>query len=474
MSNKPRSWFFGLEDAEGAVNENAPQIETEVAPVETGTGEEVPMTENTGVKTDTSDVQTTQQQEIVAPAKPDEDQPAVEDLEVPSETVEARLVEFEGLDREIGDMLADGGQMVADTENMERITDEVAASGSEGGLTEVGARVANIATEHYCERWGIDRVVVASESFSTPGARMNATRVATESMVSVVAGGWDKFVAWLKALLTKLKAAFVHYTGIGKTLVSRGERLKARLAKGLGSRKDGEISGAWASKVSINGKIDPAAVVSTLEGIESQANTGAKAILTHIDAASKGTPSQALGLQLGVASQNKAALAAAGASGAKVSALPGNNYLISFTRDGKANIEFRNLPSKADGKVPTPDIATMQKAVEAILSAGSALEGQKMESLNKLVTAIEGLSNKPVIGGAALKSAVKSGSNEQVQGARTGMEQARAAVLAASNYVRAVTTSIRDGAVGLTGYVTAGIGAYAGSSKEKSTAVATV
>ena len=129
-------------------------------------------------------------------------------------------MEFEGLDREIGDLMADGEQLVADTETMERVTDEVAASGAEGGLTEVGSRVANVAVEHYCTRWGIDRVVVASESFSTPGARMNATRIATESMVDTVAKGWDRFVEWLKALVKKLKAAFVHYTGIGKTLVS--------------------------------------------------------------------------------------------------------------------------------------------------------------------------------------------------------------------------------------------------------------
>ena len=72
MSNKSRTWFFGLEDEEGSVNENAPQIKTE------STGE-APLTENTGVKTDTSDVQTTEQQTIAEPG-----QPAVEDLEVPS------------------------------------------------------------------------------------------------------------------------------------------------------------------------------------------------------------------------------------------------------------------------------------------------------------------------------------------------------------------------------------------------------
>ena len=135
MSNKSRTWFFGLEDEEGSVNENAPQIET-------GSTDEAPLTENTGVKTDTSDVQTTEQQTNAEPGQPDESQPAVEDLEVPSETVEARLVEFEGLDREIGDLMADGEQLVADTETMERVTDEVAASGAEGGLTEVGSRVA--------------------------------------------------------------------------------------------------------------------------------------------------------------------------------------------------------------------------------------------------------------------------------------------------------------------------------------------
>lgn len=458
MSNKSRTWFFGLEDEEGSVNENAPQIET-------GSTDEAPLTENTGVKTDTSDVQTTEQQTIAEPGQPDESQPAVEDLEVPSETVEARLVEFEGLDREIGDLMADGEQLVADTETMERVTDEVAASGAEGGLTEVGSRVANVAVEHYCTRWGIDRVVVASESFSTPGARMNATRIATESMVDTVAKGWDRFVEWLKALVKKLKAAFVHYTGIGKTLVSRGERLKARLDKGLGERKEGEISGSWASKVSINGKVDPAAVISTLAGIGSQANAGAKSILSYLDSASKGQPTKSIDLTLGVASQNKDAMSLAGVAGTKVSALPGNNYLINFYREGRVNIEFRNLPAKADGKLATPDAATMQKAVEVILSTGSALEGNQMESLNKLVVAIDGLSNKQVIGGATLKTAVKSGSNDQVMVAREGMERARAAVLAASSYVRAVTTSIRDGAIGLTGYVTAGIAAHEGKAK---------
>ena len=463
MSNKSRTWFFGLEDEEGSVNENAPQIETEVA-----TGEEAPLTENTGVKTDTSDVQTTEQQTVAEPG-----QPAVEDLEVPSETVEARLVEFEGLDREIGDLMADGEQLVADTETMERVTDEVAASGAEGGLTEVGSRVANVAVEHYCTRWGIDRVVVASESFSTPGARMNATRIATESMVDTVAKGWDRFVEWLKALVKKLKAAFVHYTGIGKTLVSRGERLKARLDKGLGSRTTREFdAGAWAAKVSINGKIDVAGTIEALSGIESQANTGAKSILDHLDSISKGNASQVPSVVLGKATQNKAALSVAGANGAKVSALPGNSYLISYSREGQMHVELRNIPAKAEGKLDTPDVATMQKAVEVILSAGSALEGGHMSSLNKLVTAIEGLSNKPGFGGGELKSAVKSGDNAKVSEARGGMERGRAAVLAASTFVRAVSTTIKDGAVGLSDYVTAALRVYDSKSKEKSTAVA--
>ena len=134
-----KSWLFGNEDGQESA--------IPAAPVEV-------------VRTDLSDVQVEGQQstaqpvavDVAAAAAPAADQQvAVEDGEADT-AVESQLVEVQGIDSELDQLLADGETLEQDTRMVEGVADEVAATASEGGLTESAARIAEVAVESYCSR----------------------------------------------------------------------------------------------------------------------------------------------------------------------------------------------------------------------------------------------------------------------------------------------------------------------------------
>ena len=88
----------------------------------------------------------------------------------------------------------------------------------------------NIATEGYCERWGIPRVTIATESFQNT-ARAQASIVATEGIIELAKAGWKRFIEWLKGLIDKIKALFKRGEARGKTLSQQALELEKMLAK---------------------------------------------------------------------------------------------------------------------------------------------------------------------------------------------------------------------------------------------------
>ena len=442
-----KSWLFGNEDGQESA--------IPAAPVEV-------------VRTDLSDVQVEGQQSTAQPVKVDvaapaatpaaEQQVAVEEGEADT-AVESQLVEVQGIDSELDQLLADGETLEQDTRMVEGVADEVAATASEGGLTESAARIAEVAVESYCSRWGISRIKVASESFGSRANRMKATAIAMEGIGETIASGWDKFVKFVKALVARFAKAFKHYTGIGRTVKEKSEALKAKAdASKLGEEKADKIKGGFIEQLSIDGKVDVKSVIAVAHKLGGEVSTVANQLSTYVGAIIDNKTTKLPTVTMGVTSK-----VPGGAAGAAAYALPGSIYLI--VSDGELKT-VKHEGEKVES-LPTPSLGDIQLALNASIAAAGSLEKGGIDGLEKLNAAIEVVSNSKKFSGDSLRAAIKSGRNEEVANAREAVNRAQPAIRSAAAFQDASTKGLRAAAVGLYSYAQAALGAYGKGKKQE-------
>jgi hypothetical protein len=445
---------------------------------EDGQESAIPAAPGAEIRTDLSDVtvegQQSTAQPLEAPAAPEATDPApveqitggaaVEETRVAVEdgeadtAVESQLVEVQGVDNELDALLADGETLEQDTRMVEAVADEVAGSAAEGGLTETAARVAEVAVESYCRRWNISRIKVASESFAARGDRMKATKIAMEGLGETIAKGWDAFVKFVKALVERFTKAFKHYTGLGLSVKEKALKLKAKADGAFGEKKDEKIKGGFLAQLEINGKVDPAAVCSVISKLANESDTVARQLTTYVGAIVENKTAKLPTIKIGV--QAKAPGALPNVSSA--SAMPGAGFFVvtggelKFTRHASAKVE----------DLPTPTVDQIRTAAAAAVAAGEALEKGVISDLETLNEAISKIADSKSFHGDALRTAIKSGKNEEVSNVRDAVARSQTAVRSAAAFQDGVVKSLRAAAVGLLGYTQAGIAAYTGGAKK--------
>lgn len=396
-------------------------------------------------------------------------------------SVEAQLVEVQGLDAEIQTLEADAGELQEDTESMENMESAVAEAAEEGGMDETAAKVAEVAMESYCVRWGIQRTRVATESFAG-GSRQQATQVALEGIGDSIKGAFESFGKWLQEIVNKMRDFWVKYINAGKAVKKRAQKLKQRLSNGLGEIKKDRITGAWAKDLLINQKVDIATVLKFLSGVDKGISGFGKKIEDAIslikfggDKVFKRMEYNTILLSLiyavnglyypgviGISELRGAGRVPSNAKDLEIYATPGEGYFVSFTNpdDGRKSVKFAQ--HSTDGKlanveIKTPSTSELDKAVEGLIQCGDIME-------TKIINFRDGQMKLAQLNGevkAAIAAVDKATSREDIQIARKNVWAAKDALEQYNTVTRVITNSLTTVSKGLIGYITAGIGAYA-------------
>lgn len=389
------------------------------------------------------------------------------EVEKPEEAVETHLIEVEGLDQSVSELVDDGEELVGDTEQLEEYADAVEKGAEDGGMDETAARVVDVAVESIAVKWGIKRTKIGAENFSG-SMKAQSTKVALEAIGETIKTMWQKFVAWIGEIIGKVKDFWLKYINAGKSMKKRAEKLLARLDNGLGQKDKTEIGGGWTTNLIVDGTIDPDFVISSAAKAASGVMEAARELAVYVDQAGKivgaGSASQGkfgttqtVMTPFGKKTTKKlGSLVPTGAGEVNAAAIPGGAYLVNYDRDGVSYIKFASIgENTGEKKIATPDEGKMKSAIKAIEQYGDALE----TSLKEFRKANEGLAKLKTAADEASKKFDEAKSEEK-DGARQALKVANAAV---SNYTacqRASTAFLKNGGQGLIGYVTAGIGAY--------------
>ena len=384
----------------------------------------------------------------------------VSELEVPASTVEAQLVEVQGQDAEIDALVSDGDELARDTDALEATADVVADAAEDGGMDESAARVVDVAVEHFCERWDIKRTKVAAENFGSN--RVQATKVALESIMDAVKDAWSTFVTWLTELLAKLKDWWLKYVNAGKAMKDRADKLEDRLDS-LGAKNKDKIKGGWLKDLYVDNVASVDAVITAAANVGKETKVAIQAVDGKLTEAGKFVRSEGTDkkvVEFGKKTQKKFdSLIPSGASEVAVSAVPGNGYWITFKKNGVSEARFQVFPV-ADGtkELDTPDAGKMKTACGAIVKIGDALETnlKDFRTVNENLTKLKDAAKKAA---EELKEATGDKANTR-DDKKSALKSARAAVNEALAIQKCVTHSMKSAGAGLIGYVTAGIAAH--------------
>ena len=396
----------------------------------------------------------------------DENVENVDLMEVPSETLEADLIEIEGLDKDIESLIEDGAELEHDQEQIDALTENAEASLDEDGMDETAARATEIAAEAFTAKWGVKRQKVGLESFASTDGRRRATQVAVESLKDAAVNMWTTFINWLKELVAKAKGQLLKLTNAGKSLKKRAEKLEARLDKGLGTLDKKEVDGDFVKQLVVDEKPDYQACLSFADKSSADVEKMARAIFTGIDQAGKlmraGEVTGASGAIVeritgGFGKKiSKRLNVPHGASDIAVSALPGNGYLVKYTVDGVQSVRYESAADKIkDSKMTTLTAEQCKDGVKSLFAISDVLE-TKLTEFGKANDAIGKLADSAKEAQGKLKDADAEGRDD----AEAALKAARAAVSNAKAIERAAVSSLKNAGSGIAGYIAASIGAY--------------
>ena len=417
-------------------------------------------------------------QALAAEAPAAEAAPVTEDV---SESVEAQLIEVEGLDAEICTMRQDADELEEDTRSMENMEGAVAEAAEEGGLDETAARITEVAMESYCARWGIQRTRVATESFAG-GARVQATQVALEGIGDSIKGAFETFGKWVQELVNKMRDFWVKYINAGKAVKKRALALKERLSAGLGEQKSAEIGGMWQKDLLINQKSDVKGIIKFIESCDKGIAGFGKKLedavslikfggdVVKLEKAYNGILLSVLGLMNGIYNPaiiqirdlRGAGRVPANAKDVEIFATPREGYIVSFTNpdDGRKSVTFaqHQINHKIrNHNVKTPSSSELDIAVGALIKCGDVME-------QKLINFRDGQQKLAHLNGeikAATAKMKEAASREEIQTARKNIWAAKDALESYHMVTNTVTNGLTAASKGLIGYITAGINAYA-------------
>jgi hypothetical protein len=98
----------------------------------------------------------------------------------------------------------------------------------EGGMGEAEAGAVEVAVEHLCSRVGFSmkkRIFPAMEGFAKPASRVQATKIALESIKEKAAKIWEQIVAAIKRAIEYVKTFFAHLMNAAAKYAARAEAI---------------------------------------------------------------------------------------------------------------------------------------------------------------------------------------------------------------------------------------------------------
>ena len=218
----------------------------------------------------------------------------------------------------------------------------------------------NIATEGYCERWGIPRVTIATESFQNT-ARAQASIVATEGIVELAKAGWKRFIEWLKGLIDKIKALFKRGEARGKTLSQQALELEKMLAKS-GDLPSRDLEGNW-SKLTMDGEIGYQRPIGFLLPLLHDIDNFATRTSEYIKALMAGKSATFYVPWQGPRSMSNHEIE--GMNKPQLIAMPNNTILVIGDRNHKPVVEVK-VEDPVKGTIKSADLSTINKCLSAI------------------------------------------------------------------------------------------------------------
>ena len=294
----------------------------------------------------------------------------------------------------------------------------------------------NVATESFCNRWDIPRVMIATESFQST-ARAQASIVACESIVELAKAAWRKFVEWLKGLVNKIKAMFSRGEARGKTLSQQALELEKMLAKS-GDLPSRDLEGNW-SKLTMDSEIGyqkPIAfLLPLLRDIDSFTNRTSK----YINASMAGKPATFDVPWQGPKSMRNHEIE--GMNKPQLIAMPNNTILVIGDRNHKPVVEVK-VEDPVKGTIKSADLSTINKCLSAI-GVGIGFLERRTSTFKEFVTMIEHLTKTETI------PFDEKLSEDEI---RDYTAKVRAGVLAGANFIQHIERFVEAATSGLLEY----------------------
>ena len=267
-----------------------------------------------------------------------------------------------------------GIQLSNDTVAIESLA--TALSINPSGANSRANTLINVATESFCNRWGIPRVVIATESFQTSAAKQ-ASIVACEGVKEMAANAWRKFIEWLRGLIAKFKAKFEKNKVRNSILKVRAKKLTEEF-EAIEDFHTVTVEGNWPTLV-CDGKVSIGATQHFTKAVENDSKVIAKELTAYLNASLKGESSD-FKPSLYAAKTNKN-VKAYGVSNATVYTLPNNMYMAIGLSGIKPQLDF--FPGESTPEVKTKVTVSNQTSVLATIQyineAVEFLENQDVE-----------------------------------------------------------------------------------------------
>lgn len=405
----------------------------------------------------------------------DENITGLSNIEPEQENLDAQLAELPNDEAGLDQLENDGETLADDFERTEALVEKAVdreAAGEE--MSEEAIQQAEVATESIARRWCLNSRKLARESFRR-GRGM--TKAAAEGWKETLKDLYKRFIEWCKEVINRIKDLKLKYLNAGKSAVKRAEKYELAIRK-LGAKDKDEISGAFVTKLSIDGKYNVSASIEAAK----QASAGkVKSAISALEAQAKSVE-----VYMTKAADGSDATFDNGASGKvelfgtastklsnlpqfedatdkqRVMALPGNAYLQSGTKKLAGDADFTAIAftttgdATEDKNVPTPSASELSQSAGGLKAIGKGYEGMLKDfrsydsEIEKLQRAAEKASN-------AFDKATEDGDRQKLSAARSAADQA------VRNYQtlhRAATYTINTVIAGLNGYLSAGINAY--------------
>lgn len=300
-------------------------------------------------------------------------------IEVPSETVEARIAENADAEAELDTLAADGADLEADAAALDDVKEAVDASLEDDGegLDETGARLAEVAAESFCAKWNIKRDSIAVENFADNETRREATLRLQGQLVIAQEGFAERAKEWIKTFIASLMNTIKGFVNEGQAMQNRAAKYRKAADKLEGTADKVTLKGA--TGLYLGDKFDPAGVIAFAKNAEAEVEkiVGAFTSVYTPEMSEADLTSKLEAIPLSVA-------------------LPGGTTITN--EQGTAMVSEGSV-EKDEQEVTALDKAGILDAAAALDSAGKALS--KLNA-NKTIKSIEALS----------KSAEKAAKNQ--------------------------------------------------------------